>query len=75
MMLFQIKRSTFGSHMSYVRHVDRRREEAEMWAWLGCFPGTETARAAPGCSGLQQAEEERKKRFLSLSCEASIVAA
>ena len=39
--------------VSYVRHVDRARKEAEMWAWLGCFPGTETASLDQciGCSG------------------------
>ena len=50
--------------------MDRAREEAEMWAWLAASPARRPLDQCTGCSGLQQAEEERKKRFLSLSCEA-----
>ena len=51
--------------------MDRRREEAEMWAWLAASPARRSLEhQCTGCSGLHQAEEERKKRFLSLSCEA-----
>ena len=41
-----------------------------MWAWLAASPARRLLEQCTGCSGLQQAEEERKKRFLSLSCEA-----
>ena len=43
--------------------MDRGREEAEMWAWLGRFPGTETARAVHRLQRLTAGGRGEKETF------------